>query len=402
VKNKAIPITIVLAASFILSSQPAFGANREKSSHSNERKVKISREHKAHKTTKNTRALEGLNIHREHNTGLETNKRSRSIGEYNYNDYEYGQNDYADNYNHGLSGNYFYNYNEDIIDDLPLEYIGIDPISESVMRPNFVNSIEEVNNVRINGALPQITSMNVRAAERINTRIRESFLHLVNTGHRNIEADFEVHNWGGMTSLVVRYQMGERRVVNTFVFDHVSKNEVTLRNLLGRDFVSYINRRIVETKRDDSEGTYFITNFNSIRANQNFYVRDGKIYIIFEQAHIAAAERGVVEFVIPIETLNYTLSHNQFVEQNGKIFIPASVARRFGMDVNILPSGTMEIRGEHDTVRINVHNEFKNPNEVVYINGYDVALSQELLQRELGISVERVPNSREIMVSHTF
>ena len=390
-KNKG--ILIVLAASFILSSQPAFARSRDKS-HSHEQK--ISAKHKKERS----RSDKGLNIHRERTAETNINKISRSVRQDSSYDYiSGGLTSHLNDYGYKE----YFNYSSDIaVDELPLEYIDIGPVSEVLIRPNIVSSIEEVNNIRINGSLPQLVSMNARAAERINTRIRESFLHLVNTGHRNIEANFDVYNWGGMTSLVVRYQMGERHVVNTFVFDHVSKNEVTLRNLLGRDFISYINRRITEAKKADEEGSEFITNFRSIRANQNFYIRDGKIHIIFEQSHIAAFEHGVVEFVIPIESLNYTLSHNQFVVENGITFIPASIARRFGMDVNILRSGIMEIKTANDTVRINVHNKLKNPNEVIYINGYDVALSAQLLERELGITVERAPNSREITVSHTF
>ena len=406
-KNKAIPIIITLAASFILSSQPVFAARKN---HSRPHEHKISREHKRdinENKAKHSHTHDGFSIQRERINDSSINKRSRSIGEFS----DYQQNNGYDDYisdgltshlNNNYSNNEYFNYNDIMIDELPLEYIDIDPISEAVIRPNIINSIEEVNNIRINGSLPQIVSMNARAAERINTRIRNSFLHLVNTGHRNIEADFDVYNWGGMTSLVVRYQMGDRHVVNTFVFDHVSKNEVTLRNLLGRDFISYVNRRIAETKRADEEGTYFITNFRSIRANQNFYIRDGKIHIVFEQGHVASSTRGVVEFVIPMESLNYSISTNQFVVKNGTKFVPASIARRFGMDVNILQSGVMEIRTANDVVRINVHNDLKNPNEVIYINGYDVALSQEILKQKLGITLEPVPNSREIMVSHTF
>jgi len=314
--------------------------------------------------------------------------------------YEANKNDYyQDNINN-------YGTKTDVQDSG--NYVEIEPITfepTALERPNIVNRINEVNNVRVNGYIPQLSGMNARAAERINARIQESFTNLVNTGHREITADFDVHNWGGMTSLVVRYNMaGDRQVVHTFVFDNVSKTEVTLRNLLGRDFMSYINSRIGTELRADNSGNVHsnITGFRTIRASQNFYVKDGNIHILFEQSRVAHARYGVVEFVLPIRTLNYTLPHSQFVVEDNTIFVPATVARRFGMDVHVAQGGVMHIRSGERTVNVNVHNERKNPNEVTYMNGYDVALSAEFLRSELGIEVERVPNSREIIVTYRF
>jgi len=316
-------------------------------------------------------------------------------------------NDNINNYN-----NYYNAPNAAQPTNEPSNYVGVEPIGYEplvVERPNIVSRINEVNNVRIDGYIPQIVGINVRAAESINARIQESFTNLVNMGHRDIRADFDVHNWGGMTSLVVRYQMaaggaGDRQVVHTFVFDNVSKTEVTLRNLLGRDFMSYVNTRIGNELRADNNGNLHsnITNFRTIRANQNFYVKDGNIHILFEQSRVAHERYGVVEFVMPINTLSYTLSHNQFVVEDGKVFVPAIVARRFGMDVHVERGGVMHIRGGREPVSVNVHNERKNPNEVIYINGYDVALSADFLTRELGISVEQVPSSREVVITYRF
>jgi len=317
---------------------------------------------------------------------------------------------YKDNINgEGVyNSNYDYDYNYDSIVETENYYTDIYPIGHelgAVERPNIISRINEVNNIRINGYIPQIVGMNARAAERINARIRDSFTNLVTAGHRDIQASYDVHNWGGITSIVVRYEMaGSRQVVHSFVFDNVSKSEVTLRNLLGRDFMGYINNRITTELKAESVDAESgsITNFRTIRANQSFYIKDGNIHILFEQARVAHERYGVVEFVIPINTLNYTLSHNQFVEKDGKIFVPATVARRFGMDVYVERGGIMHIGRGQNAVRVNVHNDYKNPYEVTYMNGYDVALSADFLKRELGIVVAQVPNSREITVTYTF
>jgi len=383
VKNKLIPITVFLAASFMFGSASLFAAENpahtdaKEKTHYEEAKKEHTQEKENHETNKDNHYEENINKY-----GDTTVKAAESLG------LEYVE--------------------VELIERPDYEPINPEPIAyipQVIERPNIVSRVNEVNNIRIDGYIPQIVGMNARAAERINASIQDSFLNLVNMGHREIRADFDVHNWGGMTSLVVRYQMaGERQVVHTFVFDNVTKTEVTLRNLLGRDFVSYINNRITNELRADDNGNAHsnITNFRTIRANQNFYVKDGNIHILFEQARVAHERYGVVEFVMPINTLSYTLAHNQFVIENGKVFVPATVARRFGMDVHIERGGTMHIRDGQRAVTVDVHNERKNPNDVTYINGYDVALSAEFLYRELGISVEQVPNSREVIVSHRF
>ena len=386
VKNKAIPISMILAASIVLSSQPMFVDALKKSepkqkthneAHYPEYKEKQGKQGK-HKAMQST-------IDNTHNNNYYVTR--------------------TDGYQHD-------NNNDDktkiVVEEMPVEYIDALPINYGLspaLRPNVVTRIEEVNNIGINGAIPQISGMNARAAERINERIRASFVNLVNAGHRNIEADFEVYNWGGMTSLVIRYQMaGSRQVVNTFVFDHVTKSEITLRNLLGRDFMSYVNNRIETGLRPNNNGGHpsNITNFRTIRANQSFYVKDGNIHIVFEQSRVAHERYGVVEFVMPIETLSYTLSPTQFAIKDGTTFVPATVARRFGMDVNLTQGGVMHITSRENRVSVDVHNERKNPQEVTYMNGYDVALSAGFLKDALGIRVEQVPHSREIIVTYRF
>jgi len=407
VKNKVIPILTFLAASFMLGAQPVQAESLEvaKVGHS------IHREESGHHLKKHTRTECG-----KHNERCKAHKSKRVTRSSAYDTVTDNTNNASDYYivtrtddHEPYVGNQnqdnYTNYYEVTIEERPLEYIDISPIAHEfdIVRPNVVNRIDEVNNIRVNGSLPQIVGINERAAGRINERIRDSFINLINAGHRDITADFDVHNWGGITSIVVRYNMaGDREIVNTFVFDHVSKTEVTLRNLLGREFMTYVNNRISADLRNEDTNFANITNFRAIRANQNFYVKDGNIHIIFEQSRVAHQRYGVVEFILPIESLNYSLSSNQFIVKDGTVFVPATVARRFGMDVNLSRGGVMQIRNAERTININVHNEQKNAREVTYINGYDVALSSEFLRRELGIDVEKVPGAREVTVSHRF
>ena len=448
VKNKAIPL--IVAASFILSSQTVFAEGLSHSKHAHSGRT-IHREHKrspgrhSHTSgaeTKEHRENTAARTHRESgiqreqrqdtrrdtrlsrsNSSMTENSGIKQNNEYpgshinNNNDSggKYGVNNgysghsgyggYSDYGNYSGSTDSLGNYdNMFAIDEADPGPFGTEPpIGGTTLRPNLVSSIEEVNNIRINGSIPQISGMNSRVADKINERIRTSFLNLVNAGHRDITASYEIFNWGGITSIVVRYSTAaSRQIVNTFVFDTVSKNEVSLRSLFGRDFISYINRRIAEVLRADKEEAFeSVTGFSTIRAGQSFYVSDGNIHIIFDQAHIAPAARGPVEFVLPIERLNYTLSANQFIEKDGITFVSAVVARRFGMEIDVV-NGIMQIRNNGIRADVNVHNELKNPHEVRYINGVDVALSEEFFKRELGINFERGSGAREIIASHVF
>ena len=282
-----------------------------------------------------------------------------------------------------------------------------------VAKKIMINQIDEVNNIKVNGGLPQVEGLNQTSfASFLNDKIRQSYTNLVNAGYRNINTEYDVYNWANITSIVVRYNIGganslnKKQVVRTFVFDDISQSEVTLRNLLGKDYMNYLNKYISGEINRNSAGIYYAgaNKFSSIKSNQSFYIKGGVIHILFDEHTIAPASAGTPEFQIPMESITFTLSRREYAGESGEIYIPITVAMRLGMKVELKAGGVMEITS-HDGKKItviNVNNDKVNHSDVILINGYDIALAEEYFKRELGISIERKENSKEIEISYIF
>ena len=287
-------------------------------------------------------------------------------------------------------------------------------ISGGLIAKQFIiNPVDEVDNIKVSGYLPQVEGLNRTAFTSIlNEKIRKSYTSLVNAGYRSIDTDYEVYNWANMTSIVVRYNIGgekaanKKQAVRTFVFDDISQSEVTLRNLLGKDYTAYINKYISGEITKAQTGIYYTgaNKFSSIRSNQSFYIKDGVIYILFDEYTIAPASAGTTEFEIPLESISFTLSHGEYARENGIIYVPVTVAMRLGMAVELKSGGIMEITSHNGekTVAINVNNDNLNPSEVMLINGYNIALSLDYLSSKLEISAHTKDNSDEIEIFYIF
>ena len=297
----------------------------------------------------------------------------------------------------------------------PLEEIGESGniFNGIIAKNNLINSIDEVNNIKVNGALPQLEGLS-RASfvNSLNEKIRQSYTSLINAGYRSIETDYDVYSWANMTSIIIRYNIGgekslsKKQVVRTFVFDDISQSEVTLRNLLGKDYIAYVNKSISGEIDQSTVGAYYTgaNKFNSIKPNQSFYIKDGVIHILFDEYAIAPSATGIPEFEIPMESLTFTLSRREYAEKNGIVYIPITTAMRLGMKVEIRQGGIMEITS-HDGKKItliDVNNDRVNPSDVMLINGYDIGLALEYFSEELEINVERKEGSSEIEISYMF
>ncbi|MDL2248337.1 RsiV family protein, partial [Tyzzerella sp. OttesenSCG-928-J15] len=273
------------------------------------------------------------------------------------------------------------NQTDDIIEAVPIEEIeNSSNISGGlVVKTDLVDTIDEVNNIKVNGELPQIVNINNAVfAKNLNEKIQQSYLSLVNAGYRSISTNYEVHNWANITSIVVKYDISEaknsangKEIVKTFVFDSISQSEITLRNLLGKDYMQYINRNISEQIKKSDVGLYYsgANSFSSIRSNQSFYVKDGKIIIVFDEYSIAPGSSGTPEFEIAMDGISFNLTKNEYIKKDDVIYIPATAAIRLGMKVQLKAGGIMEITSyDGKTVKeINVNNESLNPLDVTYI-----------------------------------
>lgn len=85
-----------------------------------------------------------------------------------------------------------------------------------------------------------------------------------------------------------------------------TKEALTLEELVGSDYIEKINpiiqAQIEERNKEASDSLYFIEEsaFESISANQNFYINDqGQLVIVFERYTIAPGYVGESEFIMP-------------------------------------------------------------------------------------------------------
>ncbi|MDR2899419.1 MAG: RsiV family protein [Clostridiales bacterium] len=288
-------------------------------------------------------------------------------------------------------------------------------VSEGLItRPNIVSSITELDNIKIQGELPQIENLvNTGFTNRINQKIQESYLSLNRSGYKNINASYEVYNWGNITSLVVKYDISQtpgqagKQVVRTFVFDKLSNTEITLRNLVGRDYMGFINNYI-SSEIAKTPNTYFTgaNTFSSIKSTQSFYVSSGKIYVIFDEYSIGPVSAGTPVFEIPYDnTITLNLSSKEYLlNDTEKRFIPLSTVLRLGMDLRLNQGGTMDVLDPNGRLitTVNVNNKNINSSEMLYIDGYDVGISKEFAASELGITVEDMDGTDDVRVSYTF
>jgi len=280
-----------------------------------------------------------------------------------------------------------------------------------ISKSSFIVEIDEVNNVKVIGALPQIEGLNKSSLTMLNEKIRLSYTGLINAGYRSIETEYDVYNWANITSIVIRYNIGgekslnKKQVVQTFVFDDISQSEVTLKNLLGKDYMTYINRYI-SSRIDKNAAAYYAgsNRFSSIRPNQSFFIKDGVIHILFDEYTIAPASAGIAEFEIPVDSLAFTLSRGEYAVENGITYIPVTAAMRLGMKVGIKTGGIMEITSydNNKITEININNDKINRANVMLINGYNIALSADYFSMELGIGVQKKEFSTELEISYIF
>lgn len=83
----------------------------------------------------------------------------------------------------------------------------------------------------------------------------------------------------------------------------------------GTDYIGPINRYLSGVIQKDPQN-YFTDQdkFKTIAKDQNFYIdRDGRLVLVFDEASIAPAYRGVIRFTIPTETVSSLLKPGSLV-----------------------------------------------------------------------------------------
>ncbi len=144
--------------------------------------------------------------------------------------------------------------------------------------------------------------------------------------HAALDAGYSVQARNGNLITIMHYvdeiqaSGMERQTFDTI--DTEKQLLITLPSLFQDDsYVEIINQNILAQMREQmekDEGTvYFIGDdgFTSIAGDQQFYINDdNKLVIAFDEYAVAPGSMGVVEFVIPTETLSAILVSNAYIK----------------------------------------------------------------------------------------
>ncbi|WP_458120463.1 DUF3298 and DUF4163 domain-containing protein [Paenibacillus sp. Z6-24] len=91
---------------------------------------------------------------------------------------------------------------------------------------------------------------------------------------------------------------GTREVKTYNVKNDAQASAVSLKSLFGSNYQKTINASIVKQIKHSKEH-YFNGSFKGIAAAQPFYLKNGKVQVVFQPDTIAVGLAGVIEFTIP-------------------------------------------------------------------------------------------------------
>lgn len=189
-----------------------------------------------------------------------------------------------------------------------------DGIHYSVSAPE-VNS-ESALAENVNAAIQEKVSQHLAKAQQDWDDYRKAFFATGGTeeewGGREMDVviDYEIKSQtGAWVSFTVSFAEGwvssyeERYYYN---LDFLEGRELTLRDLLGEDWVSVCNAAIqkqIDERTDAGEASYFFPpeegGFTTVDESTGFYIRqDGAVVVCFPKYAIAAGAAGNLEFVI--------------------------------------------------------------------------------------------------------
>lgn len=169
---------------------------------------------------------------------------------------------------------------------------------------------------RVNEEIQERVDAHLAECQRLWEEYRESFLATGGTEEElaertmDVTVDYEVKSQTDTTvSFVVNLFQGSFNAYNEryyYNLDLENDRDITLRDLLGEDWVDVCNRSIreqIDASVDEEGFTYFFKpeegGFTTVDETTSFYVReDGAVVVAFPEYTIAAGAAGSPEFVI--------------------------------------------------------------------------------------------------------
>lgn len=125
-------------------------------------------------------------------------------------------------------------------------------------------------------------------------------------GYQGLDVSYEVtcdtDTWFTLRINALQVQASGHEMVRYYHIDNTTGEMVTLSDLFpqGTDYVTPLSQEVL--RQMEGEPDFFPEDFNAIDPQQSFYWDDeGDLTLVFDEAEVAPASRGVVEFHIPQE-----------------------------------------------------------------------------------------------------
>lgn len=125
-------------------------------------------------------------------------------------------------------------------------------------------------------------------------------------GYQGLDVSYEVtcdtDTWFTLRINALQVQASGHEMVRYYHIDKTTGEMVTLSDLFpqGTDYVTPLSQEVL--RQMEGEPDFFPEDFSAIAPQQSFYWDDeGDLTLVFDEAEVAPASRGVVEFHIPQE-----------------------------------------------------------------------------------------------------
>lgn len=128
----------------------------------------------------------------------------------------------------------------------------------------------------------------------------------IGEGYQGLDVSYEVtcdtDTWFTLRINALQVQASGHEMVRYYHIDKTTGQMVTLSDLFpqGTDYVTPLSQEVL--RQMEGEPDFFPEDFDAIDPQQSFYWDDqGDLTLVFDEAEVAPASRGVVEFHIPQE-----------------------------------------------------------------------------------------------------
>ncbi|MFV0520295.1 MAG: stalk domain-containing protein [Lachnospirales bacterium] len=226
---------------------------------------------------------------------------------------------------------------------------------------------ETINNTKINGNLPVVTTSNTTFDEQINGAIADDYdekmTEVKKTNAKSVSVSYNVYTSSDIYSIVVEYtlkNLTNKIYAETYVFDSKG-NFLNLNSYLGKNstkiLTSYVNSLDSDTNNDVT-----------IEKDHDFYVETGLLNVVFDSGVLTPVYEGLYSVEINPNSIKYknVPEENYFIQDSFSLrMVPLEeCAIFFGYTVEYGDDGIINVKKDDFTSVIDTtlksNNYYKN------------------------------------------